>query len=82
MARRPDTVVEVSVIVLFYCDLISSELIDCMEVVTLFFSSLWPTRGWRSVEGLLRFSVPVRPVEHRFPRKELVALLVSVTSDR
>lgn len=37
MARRPDTVVEVSVIVLFYCDLISSELIDCMEVVTLFF---------------------------------------------
>lgn len=34
------------------------------------------------MEGLLRFSVPVRPVEHRFPGKELVALLVSVTSDR
>lgn len=52
-----------------------------MGVVTLS-SSLWPTRGWRSVEGLLRFSFPVRPVEHRFPGKELVALLVSVTSDR
>ena len=81
MARLPETGVGVSVMVLFYCDPINGELIGRTEMETP--APLWPTRGWRSVDGtgLLRCSAPARPVGHRLPRKEPVALLVSVTSD-
>lgn len=72
MARLPGPGAGVSVMVLFYCDLINDELIGRMEMATLS-PSLWPTEGWRSVEGTgsLRCSAPVRPVGTDSPGRTL-----------